>query len=89
MKANLDFVGFVVTLVSCFFTKSLFLEIGIWTYVLSLEWGSTFSFIFFLRCLLEEVDAKVNFKGIPDFSVRRMNGGQELSLGFMRDKWTK
>jgi len=39
--------------------------------------------------LLEEVDAKVNFKGIPDFSVRRMNGGQELSLGFMRDKWTK
>lgn len=29
MKANLDFVGSVVTLVSCFFTKSLFLEISI------------------------------------------------------------
>lgn len=89
MKANLDFVGSVVTLVSCFFTKSLFLEINIWTYVLSLEWDTTFSFNFFLRCLLEEVDAKVNFKGTPGFSVGRMNGEQELSLGFMRDKWAK
>jgi len=39
--------------------------------------------------LLEEVDAKVNFKGTPDFSVGRTNGKRELSLGFMRDEWTK
>lgn len=53
MKSNLDFVGSVVALVSCFcfglvfFPKSLFLEFNIWIFVLSLEWGTTFSLIFF------------------------------------------